>query len=194
MRNLRFAKRAAVVAIALSLPLSLMLMSAPASAAKAKAPAPVITKFKGTYTGSIGLLMNGASGQSATTVTISSIHGTGPSTKLGNSSISGTVPAASASSQCTTFTAKGTIASPKGKLIVVVKASSKQSACATGTSTPTTVIVKGIATVTSGTGVYARTTGTLTFNASFNVNSNTAGSSENDAFHATIAGTLRTIK
>ena len=194
MRELRLAKRVAVVTLALAMPLGLMLTASPAGAAKAKAPVTVITKFKGTYTGNLGLLMVGAAGQSATTVTITSIHGTGPSTKLGTSTINGSVPAASAASQCTTFTAKGTVASPKGKLIVVVKASPKQSACASGTSTPTSVAVKGVATVTSGTGVYAHTTGTLTFTASFNVSSNTAGSSESDAFHATLAGTLRTKK
>lgn len=190
MRELRFAKIAASV-FALSLPLGLILAT-PSGAAKA--PAASATSFKGSYTGTLGLLMNGSSGSSATTVSTTSLSGKGTSTKLGASTISGTVPSVSATSQCTSFSAKGFISSPKGRLNVVVMASSKQSACAAATSTPTSVIVKGIATVISGTGVYARTSGTLSFSATFNVNDNTAGSTENDSFSATITGTLHTSK
>ena len=71
--------------------------------------------------------------------------------------------------------------------------SSSSQACAAGQSAPTSVTVKGVATVLSGTGKYAGAKGNLTVAGSFSIKSTTAGSSESDAFTATLKGTL-TVK
>ncbi|HEV3187473.1 MAG TPA: hypothetical protein VGZ04_05420 [Acidimicrobiales bacterium] len=148
--------------------------------------------FKGSYRGSIALLMVGASGQSATSVTVSSVTGTGTGTLLGSGhvSASGSAPA---SNQCDPLTGHGILSGAGGTLRFKVVSSSASQGCATGTSAPTAVTVKALATVTGGTGKYARVSGTLKFTGSFNVSTNSAGSSENDAFSAAVTGAL-TIK
>ena len=67
---------------------------------------------------------------------------------------------------------------------------SKSFGTAAATATPTSVSVSGVAKVTSGTGKYKGVSGNLTFKGSFNVASNNPGSSESDAFTATLSGTL----
>lgn len=148
--------------------------------------------FKGSYRGSIALLMVGASGQSATSVTVSSVSGTGTGTLLGSGhvSASGSAPA---SNQCDPLTGQGSLSGTGGTLRFKVIASSASQGCAAGTSTPTAVTVKALATVTGGSGKFAHVTGTLKFTGSFNVSSNSAGSSEKDAFSAAVTGAL-TIK
>lgn len=171
---------------------------APAKATHAAVASHVVKKvaFKGTYKGTIGLLMNGTSGSAASTVTVTSLKGTGTGTNLGASTLTGSDPTAiSAGAQCAYgFSGTGMIVGTGGsKLVLKVAASPKQSACAAAESTPTSVAVKGIATVTSGTGKYKGVSGTLTFTGSFNVQSNNVPDSESDAFTATLTGTL-TIK
>ncbi|MGA7833900.1 MAG: hypothetical protein WCA31_01690 [Acidimicrobiales bacterium] len=139
--------------------------------------------FSGSYKGTMALLW------SSSAVTVTSVTGTGASSKLGTATLKGT-GASSPSSTCDPFSGSGTISSAKGKLIFKVVSSSKQQACATGSAAPTSVTVKGVATVTNGTGVYARAKGTLTLKGTFSIQSTTAGSSETDSFTASLTGRL----
>jgi hypothetical protein len=148
--------------------------------------------FKGTYKGSIALLMVGASGQAATSVTVSSVTGSGTGTLLGSSHVSAT-GSAPASNQCDPVSGQGSLSGAGSTLRFKVISSSSSQGCASGTSTPTSVSVKALVKVTGGSGKYAGVSGTLKFTGSFNVSSNTAGSSENDAFRAAVSGTL-TVK
>jgi hypothetical protein len=152
-----------------------------ARAAKTKSVA-----FSGKYTGTIALLW------SSSAVTATSVTGTGPSSLLGSATIKGS-GSSSPTSTCDPFTGSGTITSAKGRLVFKVAPSSKQQACAAGQAAPTSVSVKGVATITSGTGVYAGAKGTLAIKGSFSIQSTTAGSSESDSFTATFTGKL-TVK
>ena len=145
--------------------------------------------FKGTYKGSIALLMVGAAGQSATSVTVTSVRGTGTGTLLGSGHVSAT-GSAPASNQCDPVAGLGSLSGAGGTLRFKVISSSSSQGCASGTSTPTSVTVKALAKVTGGSGKYARVSGTLKFTGSFSVTSNAGGSSENDAFSASVTGTL----
>ena len=134
--------------------------------------------FKGTYKGSIALLMVGAS-----------VRGTGTGTLLGSGHVSAT-GSAPASNQCDPVAGLGSLSGAGGTLRFKVISSSSSQGCASGTSTPTSVTVKALAKVTGGSGKYARVSGTLKFTGSFSVTSNAGGSSENDAFSASVTGTL----
>ena len=160
-----------------------------ANHAAKKAVKKVVTKaakvaFKGTYSGTIGLLWS-SSGVQAT-----SVKGSGAGT-YGANVLSGT-GGGSASSTCDPFSGSGVISGASGLKLKIVS-STKTQACATGSAAPTTVNVKGVATVLSGTGKFARATGTLSFHGSFSIQATTAGSSESDTFTATFTGPL-TIK
>jgi hypothetical protein len=146
--------------------------------------------FKGTYTGTIALLMVG-SGSSADSVKVTSIRGTGTGTLLGKGTVSGT-GTAPATSQTDAITGKG-ILSGGGSKLMLSAVTSKSFGTAAATATPTSVSVSGVAKVTSGTGKYKGVSGNLKFTGSFNVKSNTPGGSESDAFTATLSGTL-TVK
>jgi hypothetical protein len=148
--------------------------------------------FKGTYKGTIALLMVGPAGQSASSVTVSSLKGTGTGTDLGSSTVTAT-GSAPAANQCDELMGAGNITGSGSKLLLKVVTSAASQGCAAGTSTPTSVSVKGVAKVTGGTGKFKGVSGTLSFKGSFNVTSNTSGSSESDSFSATLTGTL-TIK
>jgi hypothetical protein len=148
--------------------------------------------FSGSYKGSIALLMVGASGQSATSVKVTSLVGKGTGTYLGSSTLRAT-GSAPASNQCDELAGLGSITGSGSKLTFKVVTSSKSQGCASSTATPTSVSVNGVATVTGGSGKYKGVSGTLTFKGSFSVASNTAGSSESDSFSATLKGPL-TIK
>lgn len=145
--------------------------------------------FKGAYKGSVALLMVGAAGRSATSVTVTSVSGTGTGTLLGSGRVSAT-GSAPASNQCDPIAGQGSLSGTGGTLRFKVIASSSSQGCASGTSTPTGVTVKALTKVTGGSGKYAGASGTLKFTGSFNVSSNAGGSSENDAFSATVTGTL----
>lgn len=147
-------------------------------------------KFVGHYTGKLGLLMVGT-GTSATSVKVTSIKGTGTGTLLGKSTVSGT-GSAPATAQNDPITGKGVLSGGGSKLMLTA-VTSKSEGYAAGQSTPTSVTVSGTAKVTSGTGKYKGATGNLTFKGSFSVQSNNSGTSESDAFTATLTGTL-TIK
>lgn len=139
--------------------------------------------FKGSYSGNIALLWSSSS------VSVTSLHGTGTGTELGSSTLSGT-GSSSPSSTCDPFSGTGTISGGGSVIHFKVVSSSAQQACASGSSAPTNVTVKGVATVLSGTGKYAGAKGTLKIAGSFSIKSTTAGSSESDAFSTTLTGTL----
>jgi hypothetical protein len=147
--------------------------------------------FRGSYKGSIALLMVGASGQSATSVKVTSLVGKGSGT-YGTSTLLAT-GSAPASNQCDELAGLGSVTGSGSRLTFKVVTSSKSQGCASGTATPTSVSVKGVATVTGGSGKYKGVSGTLTFKGSFSVTSNAGGSNERDSFSATLTGPL-TIK
>jgi len=140
--------------------------------------------FKGTYSGTIGLLW------SSTGVQATSVKGTGTGTD-GANTMSGS-GSGSAASTCDPFSGLGSLTGASGLKLQVVS-SSKTQACAVNSAAPTPVTVKGVATVLSGTGKFKGATGTLSFSGSFSIQATTAGSSESDSFSATLTGTL-TIK
>ncbi|MBW4078151.1 MAG: hypothetical protein HIU84_06520 [Acidobacteria bacterium] len=140
--------------------------------------------FKGTYSGTIALLWS-SSGVEATSV---SGHGTGT---YGANKMSGT-GGGSAASTCDPFSGTGALSGPSGLKMRIVS-SPKTQACAAGSAAPTSVSVKGVATVVSGTGKFKGATGILNFKGSFSIQSTTAGSKESDSFSATLTGVL-TIK
>ncbi len=148
--------------------------------------------FHGSYKGTITLLMVGPSGSTATTVTVTGLHGTGTGTELGASTVSATGSAPS-SNQCDEISGTGSLTGAGSKLLLRVAASSGNMGCAAATSTPTSVTINGVAKVTSGVGKYKGATGSLKFTGSFNVSSNASGSTETDSFTAKVSGTL-TIK
>ncbi len=153
--------------------------------AHAVKPKPKIVKvaFKGTYKGTIAMLWS-STGVKATAVT-----GTGSATYLGASKLSGT-GSAPASNTCDPLTGTGTLIGAGSKLVLRIIAPATSQACAAGQAAPTSVSVKGIAKVLSGTGKYKGVSGTLKFTGSFSIKSTTAGSSETDAFSAALNGVL----
>ena len=140
--------------------------------------------FKGSYSGTIGLLW------SSTGVQATSVKGTGTGT-YGANTMTGS-GSGSAASTCDPFSGLGALSGASGLKLQVVS-SSKTQACAVNSAAPTPVTVKGVATVLSGTGKFKGATGTLSFSGSFSIQATTAGSSESDSFNATLTGTL-TIK
>ncbi len=156
----------------------------PTGAAVVQAHAKTTTvAFSGSYKGTVALLW------SSSAVTVTSATGTGASSKLGTATLKGT-GTSSPSSTCDPFSGSGTISSAKGELVFKMVSGSKQQACAAGDAAPTSVTVKGVATVTSGTGVYAGAKGTLAVTGAFSIQSTTAGSSETDSFTASLTGKL----
>jgi hypothetical protein len=186
---------AAVALLGMSIPSGAATSKIPNTQAHATAVSHVAktkkVKFVGHYTGKLGLLMVGTSGSPATSVRVTSITGTGTGTLLGKSTVSGT-GSAPATAQNDAITGKGAL-SGGGSKIMLTAVTSKSEGYAAGEAAPTSVTVSGVAKVTGGTGKYKGATGNLTFKGSFSVQSNNAGSSESDAFTATITGTL-TVK
>jgi hypothetical protein len=98
----------------------------------------------------------------------------------------------SAASTCNPFAGTGNLVGASGLRLSVVS-STKSQACAVNAAAPSPVTVIGVAKIMSGTGKFKGATGTLSFKGSFSVQSSTAGSTESDAFSATLTGTV-TIK
>jgi hypothetical protein len=140
--------------------------------------------FKGAYSGTIALLW------SSTGVTATSVAGHGTGTD-GANTIKGS-GGGSAASTCNPFTGTGNLVGPSGLKLTVVS-STKSQACAVNAAAPSPVTVSGVAKIMSGTGKFKGASGTLSFKGSFSVQSSTAGSSESDAFSATLTGTV-TVK
>lgn len=143
--------------------------------------------FKGSYTGTIGLLW------SSTGVTVTGLHGSGTSSLAGKTSVSG-IGSGTAASTCDPFAGTGTIAGGGSTLKLKIVSSSKQQACAAGSAAPTLVSVTGSATVTGGTGKFRGAKGTLALKGTFSIQSTSAGSSESDSFTASLTGSLTVLK
>jgi len=142
--------------------------------------------FKGTYKGTIAMLWSSSSVQAT------AVRGTGTGTLMGKSTVTGKGSATTAST-CDPLSGTGVIVGGGSKLFVKVVSSSKTQACAASESAPTQVTVKGVATVTNGTGKFKGAKGTLKVNGTFQIQSNKAGSTETDSFSATLVGVL-TVK
>lgn len=142
--------------------------------------------FKGSYTGTIGLLW------SSTGVTATSVAGHGTGTD-GANTMKGS-GGGSAANTCDPFAGAGTLVGASG-LKLSVATSSKTQACAVNSAAPSPVTVTGVAKIMSGTGKFKGATGTLSFKGSFSIQATTAGSSESDAFNATLTGvvTIKTV-
>jgi hypothetical protein len=142
--------------------------------------------FKGTYSGTMALLWS-STGVQATSITG---HGTGT---YGANTVKG-LGGGSAANTCDPFTGSGSIVGASG-LKLTVQSSSKTQACAINSAAPTPVTVTGVAKILSGTGKFKGASGTLSFKGSFSIQKTTAGSSENDAFNATLTGvvTIKTV-
>jgi hypothetical protein len=142
--------------------------------------------FKGSYTGTIGLLW------SSTGVTATSVAGHGTGTD-GANTMKGS-GGGSAANTCDPFAGAGTLVGASG-LKLSVATSSKTQACAVNSAAPSPVTVTGVAKILSGTGKFKGATGTLSFKGSFSIQATTAGSSESDAFNATLTGvvTIKTV-
>jgi len=142
--------------------------------------------FKAAYTGTIALLWS-STGVSATSV---AGHGTGT---YGANTMKGS-GGGSAANTCNPFNGAGSLVGVSG-LKLSVATSTKSQACAVNSAAPTPVTVSGVAKIVSGTGKFKGATGSLSFKGSFSIQSSTAGSSENDAFNATLTGvvTIKTV-
>jgi hypothetical protein len=157
--------------------------SSPPTALSAHVVKPKTVHFKGTYKGTIAMLW------SASSVKATSVKGTGPSTLMGASAVSGT-GTATTSATCDPFSALGAITGGGSRLNVKVVSSTASKACAAGYTPPTNITVTGVVKVISGTGKYKGAKGNLKLTGSFAIQSNTAGSSETDSFTATLSGPL----
>ncbi len=148
-----------------------------------KKPATAKTEaFSGTYRGTIAMLW------SASAVTVTSLSGSGTGADLGLSAVSGT-GGSNPSGQCDPINGVGILKGASGTLHLKMATTSK--GCGADSAAPTSVSVTGSAIVTSGTGKFAGATGTLKVLGSFSIKSTTAGSSESDAFSATLTGSLK---
>lgn len=140
--------------------------------------------FRAHYSGNIALLWSDSS------VSATSLRATGPATILGaRSTLSGSGKATT-SATCDPLSGKGVLKGSGSTLTLMVKVSPATQACAAGDQAPTSVAVKGTATVLSGTGKFSHATGVLHFTGALSIKSNTAGSSEQDAFTATLTGRI----
>jgi hypothetical protein len=140
--------------------------------------------FKGAYSGTMALLWS-STGVTATSVTG---HGTGT---YGANTMKGS-GGGTAANTCDPFSGAGSVVGASGLKLTIVS-SSKTQACAVQSAAPSPVTVNGVAKIVSGTGKFKGATGTLTFKGQFSIQNTTAGSTENDAFTATMSGTI-TIK
>jgi hypothetical protein len=185
---------ALVTTLGVAIPAGAVINTAPAShvtlASHAAATKRVIkithVAFKGTYTGTIALLW------SSTGVTATSVAGHGSGT-YGTNTMKG-AGGGSAANTCNPFDGSGTLVGASG-LKLSVATSTKSQACAVNAAAPTPVTVNGVAKILSGTGKFKGATGNLSFKGQFSIQASTAGSSESDAFNATLSGvvTIKTV-
>ncbi len=147
--------------------------------------------FKGTYRGTIKLLWN------SSTVTGTIVSGKGAATYMAGGTMTGSGSGGDIA-YTDPFSGAGTLAGAGSKLMLSVIKTKSSASVAEGTqsgpqSTPATVTVIGVAKVTGGSGKWKGVSGTLKFSGSFSVSNSSAGTSESDAFTATLSGTL-TVK
>jgi hypothetical protein len=147
--------------------------------------------FKGTYKGTIKLVWT------SSTVTGKIIAGKGAATLMPASTMTGSGTGAD-TAYTDMFSGSGLLTGAGSTLKVTIVKTASSASVPDGTqsgpqSPPVTVTVIGKANVTAGTGKYKGASGTLKFSGSFSVSDSTAGTSESDAFTATLSGTL-TVK
>jgi hypothetical protein len=138
--------------------------------------------FSGTYRGTIAMLW------SSSAVNVTALTGAGTGSDLGLTAVSGT-GSSNPTGSCDPISGVGILSGGGSTLHLKLATSSK--GCAADSAAPTAVTVTGSATVISGTGKFAGATGTLKVTGSFEIKSTTAGSSESDAFSATLTGSLK---
>ena len=146
-----------------------------------KKPAAKTVAFAGTYKGKLSTVW------SSSGVQASEVAGTSTDAKgLANmTATGGSAPQA----QCAVVNGSATLKGTDGS--VTFKLDSSAKGCATDSAAPTTVVISGTATITSGTGKYAGATGVLTIKGQFDVTSSAAGAKESQAFTATFTGKIK---
>lgn len=123
----------------------------------------------------------------ATGVT-ATVAGTANDKVSGFSSIAATGSSAP-QAQSAPIKGEGTLKGSMGNITFVLNADSTGTAAES--AAPSLVMVKGTATIKSGTGKYAGATGTLAFKGSFQVGSTAAGTKENQSYTATFTGNIK---
>jgi hypothetical protein len=142
--------------------------------------------FSATYSGKASLLINNS------TVTISSIAGSGKNSLFGSSKVAGNGSAPkSGSSLCDPFGGKGSISGGASKITFVVVTSSSQQGCSSGESGAVTITFHGVTKATGGAGKGSGASGSLKFKGSLKLGG-TSGS-QSGAFTVTLTGKL-TVK
>jgi hypothetical protein len=142
--------------------------------------------FSASFSGKASLLINNS------TVTISSIAGSGKNSLFGSSKVAGNGSAPkSSSSLCDPFGGKGSISAGASKITFVVVRSSSQQGCSSGESGAVTISFHGVTKATGGTGKGNGATGSLKFKGSLKLGG-TSGS-ESGSFTVSLSGKL-TVK
>ena len=169
----------------------------PASASSHTAVAHVLkvkkVAFKGSYKGSIKLVWG------ASTVSASLVGARGTGSLLGAASTMSGNGSGADTAYSNAFLGTGALTGAGSKLNVNIIKTASSASVPSGTqagaqSPPTLVMVVGQAKVLSGTGKWKGATGTLKFSGTFMVTNSTAGTTESDAFTATLSGTLSVKK
>jgi hypothetical protein len=154
-------------------------------------PAGAVTRsktvsFSASFSGKASLLINNS------TVTISSIAGSGKSSLFGSSKVAGNGSAPkSDSSLCDPFGGKGSISAGANKITFVVVKSSSQQGCSSGESGAVTIAFHGVTKATGGTGKANGASGSLKFKGSLKLGG-TSGS-QSGSFTVSLSGKL-TVK
>jgi hypothetical protein len=167
----------------------------PAAAVSAKTPArPALSgaamtsavAFSGQYSGKASLLIDNS------TVTISSISGSGKNSLFGASKASGNGSAPkSSSSLCDPFGGKGSITGGANKITFVVIKSGSQQGCSSGESGAVTISFHGVAKASGGSGKGNGATGSLKFKGTLHLGGTSGAQSGN--FTVSLSGEL-TVK
>ena len=191
------ASKSGVLGVLVSL-LAVSLLATPAFAAVARntsavkpahQSAPGASKtvaFSASFTGKASLLIDNS------TVTISSISGTGKNSLFGKSAVSGSGSAPkSSSSLCDPFGGKGSIASGANKITFAVTQSSSQQGCSSGESGKVTITFHGVTKATGGSGKAIGAAGSLKFSGTLHLGG-TSGS-QSGSFSVSLTGKL-TVK
>lgn len=155
---------------------------APTSAAKSTK----VVTFKGSYSGTASLLINGDS------IKILSVTGHGSASIVGASSLTGIGSATSSgNSQCVPFKGTGAIKGSAATIKFSVSTSTSKG-CSSGQSGPVTVTVNGIAKAKGGTGKAKGAKGNLKFKGKLKLNDTTG--SQTGTFSGTVSGKLTVSK
>lgn len=144
-----------------------------------------VVSFKGHYSGTASLLINGNA------ITIQSVKGKGSASIVGAGSIVGTGSADSSSGQaCVPFKGTGSMKGASGTIKFSV--TTKSQGCGDSATAPVTVSVTGFAKVTGGSGKAKGAKGTLSFTGTLNLNG-TSGA-QSGAFSGKLSGKLTVAK